>query len=212
MGEKRVSSGRQDFEGKFDFESFWQKFKLPIAIGLVGLILVGIGVFSILTIGQKEPEIQILPAENVATASSILVDLEGAVEQPGVYELPANARINDLLVKAGGLAALADRAWVEKNLNLAQKLIDGSKLYIPKLGEKLNDQTNEVAGASASISQLINLNSATLNQLDSLWGIGSARAQSIIDNRPYQSIEELLSKKVIPSNVYERIKEQITVY
>lgn len=198
---------------EFDWNELWEKNKIPVTLGLAGLVLVSIGVFSVMMLQQKEAAIEILPVEEVSTSSTLFVDLEGAVERPGVYELPADSRINDLLIAGGGLAAEADREWVEKSLNLAQKLIDGAKIYIPQEGEVVTEQeSRKVAGSSAVIAGKINVNSASASELDTLWGIGEVRAKAIIDNRPYQSIEELKTKKIIPSNVYERIKDEIAVF
>jgi competence protein ComEA len=58
----------------------------------------------------------------------------------------------------------------------------------------------------------VNINSASASELDSLWGIGEKRAAEIVDNRPYSSIEELLTRKIIPSNVYEKIEDEISVF
>ena len=196
---------------EFSWNQIWEKNKVPISLGLVGMILIGIGVFSVLLLGQKQPEIEILPAEEVAEKATLFVDLEGGVERPGIYELPTDSRVNDVLVRAGGLSATADREWAAKNLNLAQKLIDGAKIYIPLVGETTKD-IEQSGGAVAGVTKKININTASASELDTLWGIGEVRAEAIIDNRPYQSVEELKSKKIIPSNVYERIKDEITVY
>jgi len=197
---------------EFSWNQIWEKNKVPISLGLVGMILVGIGVFSVLLLQQKEPAIEILPAEEVPTSvGTLFIDLEGAVEKPGIYELPTDSRVNDVLVRAGGLSATADREWVAKNLNLAQKLVDGAKIYIPLAGETTKD-IEQGGGAVAGVTKKININTASASELDTLWGIGEVRAEAIVDNRPYQSVEELKSQKIIPSNVYERIKDEITVY
>ena len=88
---------------------------------------------------------------------------------------------------------------------MAQELEDGQKVYIPSQGE-----TGEVAGES--VKGKININSASVSELDSLWGIGEARAKAIIENRPYASVDDLLDKKVIPANVFEAIKDEIAVF
>lgn len=197
-----------------NFEELLEKYKVPIGIGLVGLVLVSFGILLFSLQRQAAPEIEILTEEEAG--GMIWVDLQGAVEKPGVYELPADSRINDLLVAGGGLSAQADREWVAANINRAQKLVDGQKLFIPS-----QDSPATIAGASTAGSagkqdlpanRRVSINTATAAELDTLWGIGEARAKAIIDNRPYQTLEELKSKAKIPSNVYERIKDQITVW
>lgn len=137
-----------------------------------------------------------------STEKTIMVDIEGEVLSPGVYEVSSNARISDALSAAGGLSARADRNRISREMNLAQPLADGTKVYIPAIGEQ-----PEVAGSFSQVS----INNSTLNQLDALWGIGEARAQSIIDGRPYQHVEELVEKKILPQNVYEKNKGKLTL-
>ena len=143
------------------WQGIWEKNKIPISLSLVGLILIGIGLFSTSLLQENRSSIEILPAEE-ERGETFFVDLEGAVEKPGLYELPFDARVNDLLIRAGGLSASADREWVEKNLNLAQKLADGAKIYIPRLGE---NEPGEVAGSSVISSEKININSASASEL-----------------------------------------------
>lgn len=191
-----------------EWENFWEQNKAPIILGLIGIVLVSVGILTTLFFyQQKEPEIEIISGEE--ETGTIWVDLAGAVMSPGVYELPGGSRFKDLLARAGGLSAGADREWVEKNLNLAQKLEDSQKVYIPSQSEMEN---GEVAGEETVVSGKININTASASELDTLWGIGEVRAKDIIDNRPYSSIDELLTKKVIPANVFEKIKEEITVF
>ncbi|MBU3957211.1 ComEA family DNA-binding protein [Patescibacteria group bacterium] len=188
-----------------ELENLWEQNKVPVILGLIGVFLVSVGILTTLFFyQQKEPEIEIISGEEEGT---IWVDLAGAVIQPGVYELPSGSRYKDLLARAGGLSAGADREWIEKNLNLAQKLEDAQKVYIPSQME-----SGEVAGEETVVSGKININTASTSELDTLWGIGEVRAKDIIDNRPYSSIDELLTKKVIPSNVFEKIKDEITVF
>lgn len=189
-----------------EWEKLWEQNRVPVILGLIGVLLVSVGILTTLFFyQQKEPEIEIISGEEEGT---IWVDLAGAVMQPGVYELPSGSRYKDLLARAGGLSAGADREWVEKNLNLAEKLEDSAKVYIPSQ----NETTSNVAGESTVVSGKININTASLSELDTLWGIGEVRAKDMVDNRPYSSIDELLSKKVIPSNVFEKIEDEITVF
>lgn len=90
----------------------------------------------------------------------------------------------------GGLSSDADRGWVEKNVNLAVQLSDGQKLYIPRIGDNF---TSPALGIN---TRLVNINSASLNELDGLSGICPTTAQKIVGDRPYKSVEDLVSKKL----------------
>jgi len=203
-----------------EWEGVIEKYKIQLGIVLGGLILLGLGVIFFRLNSADKPKIEIISPDSSHSAATIFVDIQGAVQNPGVYELPANSRINDLLIRAGGLSAEADRDWVSKNINLVQKLQDSSKIYIPSQkevrqfgGPALSTTVGgEVAGVSGTIAGKININTASQAQLESLWGIGEKRAADIIANRPYQSIEELVTKAKIPKSVVEKIKEKITVY
>jgi len=188
---------------KNDIEDLLKNNKWQLILGFLGLVLILASIFLIAQ--SSHPEIEIIPVDEEEN-KTIFVDLGGAVQKPGLYELPSDSRLNDLFIRADGLALDADRVWVEKNLNLAQKLKDGLKLYIPFKSDK-----SKVLNTSTSEGK-ININTASLGELDSLWGIGEKRASSIIDNRSYQSIEELIEKKIIPQDVFEKIKEEIGVY
>lgn len=193
-------------------ETIFERFRLPIIIGLLGIILVGAGVLVFLSSSGSQDKIEIISSEET-NPKTIFVDIEGAVEKPGVYELDFGSRVEDLLIVAGGLSAEANRDWMEKSLNRAQKLSDGTKIYIPLKSEGGSWVMGEgISSGGEVITGKININTASASELEALWGIGKVRAKAIIDNRPYQSVEELKTKKIIPSNVYERIKEEITVY
>ena len=203
-----------------DWEKLLEKYKLQIGVGLVGVVLVSFGALLFSISRQSGSTIEILPSESEGKSESgtIFVDLEGAVQKPGLYELPADARVNDLLIRAGGLSAEADREWVTQNLNLAQELSDGAKIYVPSSLEgqarqnSSGDLDGQVAGAGVVVASKISINSASATQLDTLWGIGEKRAADIIANRPYQTLEELKTKAKIPSHIYERIKDEVTLY
>lgn len=198
-----------------DWQSLFERFRIPMIIALVGIIFIGLGIIFLST--KSEDKVEIISAENTATSGQISADIEGAVEKPGVYSLDSGSRINDLLILAGGLSALADREWVEKSLNRAQKLTDGAKIYVPRSGEKAGDAGNggsvgAVSGETAGNSALVNINTASSAQLEALWGIGPATAKNIIENRPYTEVGDLLSKKILKSNVYQKIFGQLTVF
>lgn len=193
-------------------ERFLFKNRWVVVSGLIGFIFIGFGVFSFRAGIFEGTKIEVLEATTGGSliAGEVVVEISGAVQNHGVYKLLASERLERLLIASGGLSIEADREWVEKNLNRAAKLVDGQKIYVPKTGElrtqDLEHRGEKVAGATTG---LINLNNASLNELDSLPGIGAVRAQAIIDNRLYSSPEELFSKKVIPQSVYEKIKDRI---
>ena len=145
---------------------------------------------------------------NVAN-NKIFVDIEGAVINGGVYELPEGSRLKDVLVMAGGLSDKADRTFCEKVLNMAELLKDGQKIFIP---DAIDTNAPQGYVEAKSTSNLININSASVSELDTLWGIGSARAESIVKNRPYKSLDELVEKKVLTKTNLEKIRELISVY
>src|SRR5579885_1122513 len=193
-------------------------YSIPIALGLIGLICLGYGMIDLNQ--QKSIKTDILSGgattqSSAATAISpavkqqtLIVDVEGAVLKPGVYHLPADSRIQDALIAAGGLSAGADRHSIAKNLNLADRLSDGSKIYIPFSGETVGISTQEtVLGAQTGS---ININTATESDLDGLPGIGAVTAAKIISQRPYTSRDELVEKKIIGEKEFEKIKEMIT--
>jgi competence protein ComEA len=153
-------------------------------------------------------QVEIIEADD-GLGTEIWVDVQGGVVRPGVYSLREGDRVKDALIAAGGLGGQADREAVAKYINLAEKIKDGTKLYIPVLGE--SEQENREDGQVQGLSTgRVNINTATKSELDQLKGVGEARAQTIIEGRPYQTIDEV--KKVLPSNVYEQIKDMITVY
>lgn len=184
-------------------------------LGILGLGLVGYGVWE--QIKPSEVVVEIIKDDSQITNSQInqletlVVDVAGAVEKPGVYKLSSGSRIGDALVVAGGLAASADREWVAGTLNLAQKLTDGEKVYIPSNSQITNSQIQN-RGSNPASNKQVNINTASVSELDGLEGIGEARAQAIVANRPYSKIEELVSKAKIPQSVYEKISSSISVY
>lgn len=177
------------------------------------LILAGLGlvlmVAAILlnSIKSEQKTTAAVSAKTEATTFSrkvIKVDIEGAVERPGVYEVTNDSRIQDVLITAGGLGAKADRTYVSKVINLAQLVYDGQKIFIPEVNT-LSDLSNP-----SNLSNLINLNTASEAQLDTLPGIGPVTAKKIIAGRPYQTVSELLAKHLVSASIYEKIKDLIS--
>ena len=190
---------------------FLKKNLLILALILVGLTFFVYGLIVLFIMPESSSSQVVFEAnqENIKNNNKIAFDIEGAIENPGVYNLPQDARMQDILVASGGLSVNADRDWVSKNLNMAQRLEDGGKVYIPRVGETESIKGN--TGTDLARGQ-ININTATIQDLDSLPGIGVVTAQKIIDGRPYQAVNDLVSKKIVNSKVFEKIKEKISVY
>jgi competence protein ComEA len=212
--------GEEKPTSRIFWEEFFLKYRVPLLIFSSGLILVGIGIFVFKTEGSS-PQIEVLNSPSESPNNSFLVvDISGEVESPGVYQLPKNSRIEDLLITSGGLSENADRVWIEKNLNRAALLSDGQKLYIPALSNHSNDVSANNSGGYQSVSvvlgeqkpESVNLNTASKSELDYLPGIGPVYAQNIIDHRPYSSLEDFVQRKVIPKNAFEKIKDKVTIY
>mgnify|MGYP001579842796 CR=1 FL=1 len=207
-------------------EDFFHKNSKLLVISLVGLILIGFGVLAYkIDIFSSGDSVEVLNAntetQNAGSDShqDLVVEISGAVEKPNVYKLPQGSRIDDLLISAGGLSSDADRDWVEKYINKASKLTDGQKLYIYHSGEiSARSDTGikidqSVLGTEISnFSSLININTASQQELEKLNGIGPVYAQNINEHRPYSTVDELLSKKIIPQKTFEKIKNAITTY
>lgn len=147
-------------------------------------------------------------AQNRRNTAQIKVDISGEVAHPGVYSLSSDARVEDAIKAAGGFSQNANRDFVTKRLNLAQKVSDGAKIYIPGMDEK---DITVLSSQSSVSSDNISVNTATLADLDRLPGVGAVTAQKIVDNRPYQTLDELLLKKVLTKRVFENIKTKLSL-
>lgn len=184
-----------------------ESFKIPIALSLVGVVLIVGG----LIFSNTQKETPQFPEKSLVKSSKVLVDVAGAVKDPGVYELDANARVEDAVTGAGGLSNDADNEYIAKYINMAQKVSDGGKIYIPKVGEKVSTGAVTLGVSTAAASSQVNVNSATQAELEALPGIGEVTASKIISGRPYSKIEDLLNQKIVSKSTYEKIKDSIVV-
>lgn len=198
------------------------RIKLMDGVFILGflLIIVGIGMnFREQFWEKSEVKIDsnnISPTGIIDSQSNnkVIIDIEGEVINPGLYKLDGDVRVNNVLKAAGGLSAKADRDWVKKNLNLADKVMDGQKIYIPRIGEVKDNQVNLVLGSSDKKGK-ISLNQASLEELDKLSGIGPALGGRIIDYREknggFKNINELKLVSGIGDKLFEKIKDDITL-
>ena len=158
--------------------------------------------------------------EGAAETPSVVVHVDGAVVAPGVYELAENARVNDAVTAAGGLLSEADTSTI----NLAAPVSDGAKVHIPTSGE-LSSGTQETpgdsgaggapTGAASAAPSLVNINTATSEELQGLSGVGEATAAAIIEDRqangPFSSPEDLMRVSGIGEKKFAKIKDHICV-
>ncbi|MBI2039897.1 helix-hairpin-helix domain-containing protein [Candidatus Microgenomates bacterium] len=187
-----------------------EKFKLPIALSFVGVVLI-MGGMLVSSAGQNKD----YPKESlVKTEKTISVDVSGAIKNAGVYILKEGDRIEDAILAGGGFSETANQEYISKYLNLAQKLSDGSKVYIPFEGDSVPVGAGQGGGEVAGVvtQSKVNINTASLAELEALPGIGPVTASKIISDRPYQQTEELLGKKIVSKSVFEKIKDSIIVY
>ena len=196
--------------------------RVLILFGVVGLILIAVGIFyfkSDLNFGGTKVEV-LSGSEEIDNPKNITAEISGEVIKPGVYKLSDGSRVDDLLILAGGFSAKADRTWTDKYLNRAAKITDGQKVYIPSVNQQSNSSSAKTGGGDQTTSSTfssdsvrpININTASLKELESLPGIGQTYGQSIIEHRPYSNVPELLSKGVLKTSVYNKIKNMVSVY
>ena len=188
---------------------------------LAGFLLAGV-VFFI----SRLPSGETIALQPAPTLAPIAVDVTGAVVRPGLYKFPEGSRVQDAIDAAGGLLADADATA----LNLAARLEDGQQLNVPyKSGaapaaateaplfsfSSPNGATSEPTQGPSSDAELIDINTATLEQLDTLPGIGPTTAQKIIDyraaNGPFGTIEDIMNVSGIGPATFDDIKRLITV-
>ena len=190
------------------------RYQLIASFSLLALFL-GIFLAGLYVKGPPTTEISV-SSSNEATPSEpkpVVVDVSGAVAKPGVYELKTGMRVQDAINEAGGFAQEVDISFVSQKINLAGELKDGQKIYIPAFSPVGIAQQNgsETVDSQTELSGLIDLNSATATELESLPGIGESYARNIIAARPFSSVEDLKNVKGIGAKRFEQLKDFVTV-
>lgn len=140
----------------------------------------------------------------------IMVHISGQVYKPGLVKLEPGARVIDAVNAAGGLKKNAD---LDK-INLAKKLVDEEKIYIPDIGENIEGDLLDYS-TSADVGNKININTCTKEELLSLPGIGEVLAEKIIEYRektPFKKLEDLMNVSGIGEKKFESIKDMIVVH
>ncbi|MEO6350329.1 MAG: ComEA family DNA-binding protein [Candidatus Limnocylindrales bacterium] len=149
------------------------------------------------------------------TSVTLTVDVEGAVVVPGLHRLPAGSRVGDAIAAAGGYSSLIDISAAASGLNLAQPLTDGAKVHVPVRGEAV--ATTDSGGAAQpgdGSGGLINVNTASAEDLDTLPGIGPVTAAKIIaarEDAPFAAVDDLLRREVVGPATFEKLRELVTI-
>lgn len=189
-----------------------------VALGTlaVALVAVGLGGWLIVSSGVPPPVAnEVLDPFGDATASPLaastdllVVDVEGAVQRPGITELPDGSRVADAIEAAGGYSAEADLAAAAAQVNLAAPLRDGQQIVVPLIGASAG------GGSTSGDGGLVDLNTASADELDALPGIGPVTVEKIVAARteqPFTSLDEMVTRKVLTSAQVDKIRDLVTL-
>ncbi|MEI7653533.1 MAG: SLBB domain-containing protein [bacterium] len=155
----------------------------------------------------------------------IYVDVSGAVQNPDMYKLPVNSRLDSSIKMAGGLSESADRGFFARNFNLSSIIGDQQKIHVPSIletsrslyiertkvvsaysqGEKSSPNTS----GEAPISRKISINNSSSLEIESLKGVGKITAERIISSRPYETLDDLVIKGILKKSLFEAIQSEI---
>lgn len=159
---------------------------------------------------------KVITEKNEKDTGTIKVYVSGAVKNPGIYDIKINSRASDAVEAAGGFTENAN----PEKVNLAKKLKDGNQVNVPSLKVKklrennLQNQESAPTSAERTDNRLVNINTAGIEELDTLPGVGSATAQKIIDYRqikPFQKIEDIMNVTGIGEAKFAKMKSRLTV-
>jgi competence protein ComEA len=197
--------------------------RILVAAGGGALILVAAAAWMFLspTLGEASPSenadpfalpspVAILPASSAAS-STVVVDVQGGVAEPGIRELPAGSRVADAIAAAGGYAMDADLEAAAAGINLAQPLVDGGQVRVPRIGEGIAVAPSAGAGdpGGGTGGGMVNFNTATPEELEALPGIGPVTVQKIVAARqeqPFASLEDAVQRGVIHRGQLEELQ------
>lgn len=192
--------------------------RIAVAALVTALAAVGIGAWLLFgSVGSVEPTgDQLLDPFAEASTSfdpiepeTVVVDVEGAVMQPGIIELPAGSRVADAIQAAGGYAPDADLAAAAAGVNLAEVVRDGQQILVPVVGAAPGG-----GGGGGTDNGLVDLNSASPEALDALPGIGPVTVQKIVAARaeqPFATLEELVTRQVLTNSQLTKIRDLVSL-
>ncbi|QTJ47129.1 helix-hairpin-helix domain-containing protein [Dolosigranulum pigrum] len=213
-------------------EQLWEKLKVHWQLLVIGGLVLALGGVIWLMMGNSAEveeenslddllaaQMDVAREEEVESAESkpvepelFMVDVKGEVHAPGVYELPADGRVKDAIAMAEGLTDEAN----ELAINFAQKVEDQMVIYVPHMDDDSGLPENTTTGAGeASGATVININTASEQELMTLSGIGQAKAQQIIqyreENGLFDTPEDLMNVSGIGEKSFETLKVSIKV-
>jgi competence protein ComEA len=177
------------------------------ALGACAIFAISLSAFFIFKPHDAEAIAPQVPT--IVAPPMIVVDVQGDVKSPGVYELPTNSRVNDAIKAAGGANLSADLSY----LNQARMVKDGEQIYVDR---KMTITTSKsVRRSSTALSGILSINRATAKELEKLPGIGPVLASRIIDYRKsngnFQSIDDLRKVQGIGASTLEKFRSKIRV-
>lgn len=202
-----------------EWKEKWESWSLSAKAAVIGgilLILVGMGgLFSKKEESVEETEVVVTTvlAEKTEVSTTqetvIFVDIKGAVKNPGVYQMKPGDRVKDALEAAGGLTAEAD----SQKVNLAKRLEDQMVIVVPKVGEEAEEIPAGETRKEATKEGKVNINTATVEELKTLKGVGEKKAEAIIEyrkkNGSFQTKEDLMKVRGIGKKLFESFQERI---
>ena len=160
--------------------------------------------------GAEAPSEEAAKSQKEEEADFIYVHVSGAVNNPGVYELSVGSRVFEALELAGGMTEEAQ----EKSINQAQTLEDGQMIWVPTAKEAANQGVQQLESLPEDDGK-VNLNTATKEELQTLPGIGEAKAQSIVawreEHGNFAQIEDIMKIEGIKEGVFSKIKDSVKV-
>ena len=156
------------------------------------------------------------PLGVVGGGSVLVVEIVGAIENPGVFRLPSGSRIGDLVKAAGGYGPRVDADRAGRDLNLAAQLHDGDQVRVPSRDDPAAAPTkpSSKTGSSAGAGSPVDLNQASAAELDALPGIGPVTAAKIIASREeklFGAVQDLRTRKLVGEKTFANLKDLVAV-
>ncbi len=169
------------------------------------------GADHVIVIGKEAAMQESLPPEDTPAPAVCIVYVCGAVNAPGVIVLPKGSRVLDALTAAGGFAEGADKLHV----NLADWVLDGSRIYFPTMEETKELTSLRFLEDGEEACELVNINTAGVDRLMTLPGVGESKAKDIIAyrerNGDYETVDDIMKVPGIKESIFDKIRDLITV-